>query len=140
MSSTSGSAFVPSSLTVAPLTWTRPSSMSFSAARREAMPAAEMIFCNRTCIRPILFEMRLQHLRPRLVAGRCHVQAVFHEKLRYRRAVLADHHRPGIDIYAVAIGSAARTDQGVCLLHPVAQLPAQRRRLQSNDDDPRRRK
>jgi hypothetical protein len=32
----------------APLTVTRPSSMSFSAARREAMPAAAMIFCSRT--------------------------------------------------------------------------------------------
>src|SRR3954469_19692714 len=46
MSSRAGSALVPSSRTVVPLTVTRPSSISCSAARREAMPACDKIFCS----------------------------------------------------------------------------------------------
>src|ERR1041384_3320285 len=47
MSSVAGSAFVPISVTAWPLTVTRPSAMSFSAARRDARPACEMIFWRR---------------------------------------------------------------------------------------------
>jgi hypothetical protein len=43
-SSRSGSAFVPNSTTVAPFTDTRPPVMSTSAARLDAMPAADRIF------------------------------------------------------------------------------------------------
>src|SRR5438552_3058023 len=48
MSSCAGSAFVPSSVTVAPFTDTRPSSINFSLARRDAMPACDSIFCSRS--------------------------------------------------------------------------------------------
>ncbi len=48
MSSCAVSALVPSSRIVAPLTLTRPSSISCSAARREAIPARDKIFCNRS--------------------------------------------------------------------------------------------
>src|SRR5712664_3141794 len=48
MSSCAGSAFVPSSRTGTPFTGTRPSSISCSLARREAIPAWERIFCNRS--------------------------------------------------------------------------------------------
>src|ERR1700730_11162885 len=44
MSSRAASAFVPSSRTVVPFTVTRPSSISFSEARREAIPACDRIF------------------------------------------------------------------------------------------------
>src|SRR6185436_17725220 len=50
MSSVSASALVPISSTVLPLTVTRPSAISFSAARREAMPAWDRIFCSRCSI------------------------------------------------------------------------------------------
>src|SRR5687767_11512112 len=46
MSSAEGSAFVPSSVTVFPLTLTRPCVISSSDSRREATPAADRIFCN----------------------------------------------------------------------------------------------
>src|SRR5690606_36950232 len=39
----------PSSVIVSPLTVTRPSTMSVSATRRDATPAADRIFCSRTC-------------------------------------------------------------------------------------------
>ena len=42
------SARVPSSVTVWPFTWTRPSRMMASAARRLAMPARARIFCRRS--------------------------------------------------------------------------------------------
>src|SRR3989442_8907960 len=48
MSSCAGSAFVPSSRTVTPFTVTRPASISCPVARREAIPAWERIFCNRS--------------------------------------------------------------------------------------------
>ena len=48
MSSRDGSALVPSSRTVVPFTVTRPSSISCSDARREAMPACDRIFCRRS--------------------------------------------------------------------------------------------
>ena len=44
ISSAAGSAFDPSSVTVLPLTVTRPWVMSVSAVRRDATPAAERIF------------------------------------------------------------------------------------------------
>ncbi len=47
MSSRDGSALVPNSRTVWPLTETRPSASSCSEARREATPAADRIFCKR---------------------------------------------------------------------------------------------
>ena len=43
-----GSAFVPSSVTVTPLTDTRPCRMESSAARREATPAPDDSFCSRS--------------------------------------------------------------------------------------------
>src|SRR5260221_10616845 len=49
MWSVSASALVPSSVTVCPLTETTPEVINSSALRREAMPAAAMIFCNRSC-------------------------------------------------------------------------------------------
>src|SRR6476661_7500847 len=48
ISSCSGSARVPSVVTVLPLTATRPCVISSSASRRDATPAAEMIFCSRS--------------------------------------------------------------------------------------------
>src|SRR5437867_10785825 len=54
MSSRAGSALVPSSRIVAPFTVTRPSSISCSDARREAMPACDRIFCRRS-ISPTLY-------------------------------------------------------------------------------------
>ena len=39
---------VPSSVTTVPLTCTAPDEISFSAVRREATPAAAIIFCNRS--------------------------------------------------------------------------------------------
>src|SRR5579859_5913456 len=48
MESCAGSAFVPSSVTVFPLTATRPVVISSSALRREQIPAAAMIFCRRS--------------------------------------------------------------------------------------------
>src|SRR5437773_11977113 len=48
MWSRSRSALVPSSVTTCPLTETAPPMISFSAARREAIPAAAMIFCRRS--------------------------------------------------------------------------------------------
>src|SRR5688572_4481891 len=50
MSSVSASALVPSSVTVLPLTVTRPCSIRVSAVRREAIPAADRIFCSRSAI------------------------------------------------------------------------------------------
>ena len=50
ISSTDGSAFDPSSVTVLPLTVTRPCVISVSAVRREATPAAERIFCRRIIV------------------------------------------------------------------------------------------
>src|SRR3954468_1282849 len=50
MSSASGSARVPSSVIVVPLTVTRPCWISVSAVRREAMPAADKIFCRRSAM------------------------------------------------------------------------------------------
>src|SRR5215210_5440629 len=50
MSSFAGSALVPSSRTVVPLTVTRPSSISCSDARRDATPACDRIFCSRSII------------------------------------------------------------------------------------------
>src|ERR1051326_2466941 len=52
MSSRDGSAFAPSAVTVTPLTLTRPSSISFSLARRDATPACDRIFCNRSTVSP----------------------------------------------------------------------------------------
>jgi len=51
MSSRDGSAFVPSSVTVVPLTVTRLSSMRRSDARLEAMPACDKIFCKRSNVK-----------------------------------------------------------------------------------------
>src|SRR6266851_8116053 len=48
MWSTSISALEPSSVTICPLTETRPPEIIFSALRREVIPAAEMIFCRRS--------------------------------------------------------------------------------------------
>src|SRR5713226_9343530 len=48
MWSTSMSALEPSSVTICPLTETRPPEIIFSALRREVIPAAEMIFCKRS--------------------------------------------------------------------------------------------
>src|SRR5450432_3834347 len=48
MWSTSMSALEPSSVTICPLTETSPPAISFSALRREVIPAAEMIFCRRS--------------------------------------------------------------------------------------------
>src|SRR5258708_2674832 len=48
MWSCSRSAFEPSSVTILPFTSTRPPAMSFSALRREAIPAAAIIFCKRS--------------------------------------------------------------------------------------------
>src|SRR3989442_15368102 len=42
------SALVPSSVTICPFTDTAPEVISFSALRREAIPAAAMIFCKRS--------------------------------------------------------------------------------------------
>src|ERR1700730_12530840 len=47
-SSCTGSALVPSSRTMAPLTLTRPSRINCSLARRDATPARERIFCSRS--------------------------------------------------------------------------------------------
>src|SRR5688500_18797781 len=61
MSSAAGSALTPISRIVWPLTETRPSSISFSAARREAIPAWESSFCSRTPVRSftaLLFDDR----------------------------------------------------------------------------------
>src|SRR5580692_3305084 len=46
ITSLSGSAFVPCSVTTFPLRVTRPAAMISSALRREAMPDAAMIFCS----------------------------------------------------------------------------------------------
>src|SRR5580693_2543254 len=48
MWSTSGSALLPSSVTTVPFTFTWPALMSSSALRRDAMPAAAIIFCRRS--------------------------------------------------------------------------------------------
>src|SRR5580658_10780851 len=48
MWSTSASALVPSSVTTVPLTFTWPALISSSALRREAIPAAAIIFCRRS--------------------------------------------------------------------------------------------
>src|SRR5205085_64177 len=48
MSSCAGSALVPSSRMVSPLTVTRPSTISCSDARRDATPARDRIFCSRS--------------------------------------------------------------------------------------------
>ncbi len=48
MTSRSGSALVPCSVTTAPLSVTRPAAMISSALRREAMPAAARIFWRRS--------------------------------------------------------------------------------------------
>src|SRR5664279_3738954 len=57
MWSSSISALLPSSVTICPLTDTRPLVISSSALRREAIPAAAMIFCSRSA------GMRLRLLR-----------------------------------------------------------------------------
>src|SRR5512146_1633469 len=49
MLSRCGSALLPNSLTISPFTDTRPWVINSSAWRREAMPAAAMIFCSRSC-------------------------------------------------------------------------------------------
>src|SRR5947209_16691425 len=48
MWSCSGSALLPSSVTIVPFTETAPEVISFSALRREAIPAAAMIFWRRS--------------------------------------------------------------------------------------------
>src|SRR5579864_919747 len=48
MWSRSGSALLPSSVTICPLTDTTPELISSSALRRDAIPAAAMIFCKRS--------------------------------------------------------------------------------------------
>src|SRR5271163_1666351 len=48
MWSVSGSALLPSSVTTVPFTFTWPALISSSALRRDAMPAAAMIFCSRS--------------------------------------------------------------------------------------------
>src|SRR5688572_4455487 len=53
MSSAAGSALTPISWIVRPLTLTRPSAISFSAARREAIPAWERIFWSRITARSL---------------------------------------------------------------------------------------
>src|SRR5687768_3720512 len=50
MSSVARSALVPISRTTSPFTVTRPSAMTRSAARREAMPARDRIFWIRSCM------------------------------------------------------------------------------------------
>src|SRR5687768_7748657 len=50
MSSVVTSALVPISRTVSPLTVTRPSAITCSAARRDAMPARDRIFWRRSCM------------------------------------------------------------------------------------------
>src|SRR6185503_5203539 len=61
MSSRAGSAFVPSSRTVVPLTVTRPSSINCSDARREATPAWERIFCKRSITTDCLSRRHGEH-------------------------------------------------------------------------------
>src|SRR5260221_376080 len=60
MVSVSGSALVPSSVTIRPLRETRPAVMISSALRREAMPAEARIFWRRVCMRKDYFTMRLR--------------------------------------------------------------------------------
>src|SRR5687767_5619039 len=70
MSSACGSALTPISRTVRPLTDTRPSSISRSAARREATPACERIFCRRMAEGP-LFTLPCSHFPVRVHVRFC---------------------------------------------------------------------
>src|SRR5215510_6852345 len=60
ISSTAGSALVPSSRAVEPLTVTRPSTISRSPARREATPARDRIFWSRST--GLLYERAMRKL------------------------------------------------------------------------------
>src|SRR5262245_22651853 len=77
MSAVEGSALTPISRTVRPLTVTRPSSISFSAARRDATPACDRIFWSRMpceSFTSLLFD----HRRPEIhQLDRVHCSCVF---------------------------------------------------------------
>src|SRR5438105_2233952 len=140
ISSVCGSALLPSLRTVWPFTETRPSTISFSAARRDATPAVERIFCSRTSITEfsprrtrraqrnlrsncsvfsvssvvqLLFQMRPDESRPDLVPRRRHVFAVGHEEFRLRLSIGAHHVRMHVDVDTILVPLAIGPNQRV---------------------------
>src|SRR6188474_2406999 len=105
MSSAAGSALTPISRTVVPLSVTRPSAISFSAARLEATPACDRIFCRRRTPE-LLFTLPCSHFSVR-VPGSVHVLSgtdgkceLLRQYVRPKADELPCIHRAGVGVDA----------------------------------------